>query len=89
MKLNSVYVGVEEMDRALAFYRELFETEPSQVDERYSAFEFEGVEAAHDRIEPLAPALVHDDIFEVGEYRTFQFLDTEGSRIEVFSTGSG
>ena len=48
MKLNSVYVGVEEMDRALAFYRELFETEPSQV-----------------------------------------FLDTEGNRIEVFSTGSG
>jgi predicted enzyme related to lactoylglutathione lyase len=118
VKLNSVYVGVEESDRALAFYRELFETEPSQVDERYSAFEFEGVdfglynagydggdlefgtncvpnfevedvEAAYDRIEPLAPALVHDDIFEVGEYRTFQFLDTEGNRIEVFSIGSG
>ena len=31
MKLNSVCVGLKEMDRALAFYRELFETEPSQV----------------------------------------------------------
>lgn len=39
-----MYVSVEEMDRALEFYRELFEAEPSQAEERFSTFEFDGVD---------------------------------------------
>ena len=44
MELSSVYVGVEDMERALNFYRELFETEPEQDEERFSKFEFDAVD---------------------------------------------
>lgn len=43
MDLSSVYVSVEEMDRALEFYRELFDAEPAQAEERFSTFAFDGV----------------------------------------------
>lgn len=42
--LSSVYVGVEEMDRALAFYRELLGVEPVQAEERFSTFSFGAVD---------------------------------------------
>jgi predicted enzyme related to lactoylglutathione lyase len=118
MTLSSVYVGVKDMDRALAFYRSVFGVDPEQAEERFSTFtvrpvdfglydaEYDGheftfgdncvpnfevddVESAHERIETLAPELVHDDILEFGDYRTFQFVDTEGNTIEVFSIESG
>lgn len=41
VELSSVHVGVEDMDRALDFYRELFGMEPAREDERFSTFEFE------------------------------------------------
>jgi len=41
MALRTVYVTVDDMDRALDFYRECFETEPDQAEERFSIFEFE------------------------------------------------
>jgi len=114
MTLSSVYVGVEDMERALEFYREVFETEPAQAEERFSTFEFgtadfglydagydgheftfgdncvpnfevDDVEATRDRIEGTAAEPVHDGILEFGDYRTFQFVDTEGNTIEVFS----
>ena len=117
MELSSVYVCVEEMARAVDFYRDLFETEPEQEEERFSKFEFDGgdfglynagydgyeidfgdncvpnfevadAEAAYRRIEALAPEMVHDEIQEFGEYRTFHFIDTEGNEIEVFSLDS-
>lgn len=117
MELSSVYVGVEDMERALNFYREVFGTEPAQAEERFSTFEVgpldfglydagydghefdfgdncvpnfevEDVEAARERVEPLAPVMVHDGILEFGDYRTFQFVDTEGNTIEVFSIES-
>lgn len=44
MELSTVYVTVEDMDRALAFYRELFGVDPAQVDERFSTFAFDGVD---------------------------------------------
>jgi len=113
MDLSSVYVGVEDMDRALEFYGELFGVEPAQAEERFSTFEFEGadfglynagydgyefdvgdncvpnfevedVDAARDRVEGLASE-VDDEVLEFGDYRTFQFEDTEGNTIEVFS----
>lgn len=114
MTLSSVSVGVEDMERALDFYREVFETEPTQAQERFSTFELgaadfglydagydghefafgdnsvpnfemDDVEATRDRIEETAAELVHDGILEFGDYRTFQFVDTEGNTIEVFS----
>lgn len=117
MELRSVYVGVENMDRALEFYRDLFEMEPTQTEARFSTFEFEtlafglyhaesdgfefefgnncvpnfrvdDVDAAYRRIERLAPEMVHDEILEFGEYRTFHFVDTEGNEIEVFGIDS-
>lgn len=113
MRMSSVYVCVEDMERALDFYRDLFEAEPAQEEERFSTFEFdtvdfglynagydgvdiefgdncvpnfevEDVEAAYRRIERFAPEMVHDDILEFGEYRTFHVVDTEGNVIEVF-----
>ncbi|WP_435344747.1 VOC family protein [Haloarchaeobius sp. HRN-SO-5] len=118
MELSSVYVGVEDMERALDFYRELFDVEPKQETERFSTFAFDtgdfglynagydgydvefgnncvpnfevdDVEAAYRRVEELAPEMVHEDVLEFGEYRTFHFLDTEGNEIEVFSIDSG
>lgn len=44
MQLSSVHVAVTDMDRALGFYRDLLQREPSQVDERFSIFAFEGAD---------------------------------------------
>ena len=44
MELSSVYVGVEDMDRAVDFYCELFGTEPEQEEERFSKFAFDAVD---------------------------------------------
>ncbi|WP_227353454.1 VOC family protein [Haladaptatus salinisoli] len=41
MELSSVYVCVEDMARALDFYRALFEAEPAQEVDRFSTFEFD------------------------------------------------
>ena len=38
MEMSSVYIGVEDMGRALDFYRELFEMDPKQEEERFSTF---------------------------------------------------
>jgi len=56
MELSSVYVGVEDMERALDFYRELFGMEPAEADERFSTFAFDGADfglyrAGHDGFE--------------------------------------
>ncbi len=39
MKLNSLYVTVEDMDRALRFYEKLFQKKAEVKNERYSYFE--------------------------------------------------
>lgn len=117
MELTSVYVGVEEMDRAVFFYEALFEQSPAQHEERFSRFEFGSVdfglynagydgfdlefgnncvpnfevvdiEEAWERIDQIAPEIVHDEIQVFGDYRTFHFIDTEGNEIEVFSIDS-
>ncbi|WP_135364850.1 VOC family protein [Halosimplex halophilum] len=44
MELTTVYVGVEDMDRALEFYAELFGTGPATADDRFSTFAFDGVD---------------------------------------------
>lgn len=44
MELSSVYVSVEDMDRALAFYRDLFDADPEQADDRFSRFAFGAVD---------------------------------------------
>ncbi|MFC7140842.1 VOC family protein [Halosimplex aquaticum] len=44
MKLSTVYVGVEDMDRALAFYEDVFQAEPEQAEQRFSIFEFDGAD---------------------------------------------
>lgn len=117
MEMSSVYVGVKDMERALNFYRNLFNTEPEQEEERYSTFEFDtvdfglynagydgydiefgnncvpnfevdNVETAYQRIEKIAPEMVHDEILNFGGYQTFHFMDTEGNEIEVFSIDS-
>ncbi|WP_458209430.1 VOC family protein [Haladaptatus sp. NG-SE-30] len=117
MEISPVYVGVEDVARALDFYRELFEMEPEQEEERFSKFAFDTVDFglynagydgydiefgnncvpnfevddvkdAYHRIEKIAPEMVHDEILEFGEYRTFHFIDTEGNEIEVFSIDS-
>ena len=41
MKLE-LYVAVTDMDRAIAFYRQIFRAEPMQHSERYSAFDVGG-----------------------------------------------
>ena len=33
--------------------------------------------------------MVHDEMLEIGDYRTFHFVDTEGNEIEVFSVDPG
>lgn len=43
MELNSVYVGIKDMNRALDFYQTLFEVEPTQEEERFSTSEFKTV----------------------------------------------
>ena len=118
MRLSAVYVTVDDMDRALEFYREGFDAEPAQAEDRFSIFQFDGVDfglydadhdgfdvevgnncvpnfevedvdAAFERLQDLAPAVLHDEILSFGDYRTFHFVDTEGNEIEVFSIDDG
>ena len=42
--MSSVYVSVDDMERAVDFYQELFDREPEQVGERFSTFAFDGVD---------------------------------------------
>ncbi len=42
MIINSIYVSVEDMTRAINFYKQLFEKEPSEIDERYTVFDLDG-----------------------------------------------
>lgn len=41
-QLNSLYLCVRDMDRAVKFYEEFFEMEAAQLDEIYSVFEING-----------------------------------------------
>ena len=40
--INSLYLCVNDMDRAIKFYEELFEQEVTEKDELYSVFEVNG-----------------------------------------------
>ncbi|MBD3311747.1 MAG: VOC family protein [Candidatus Magasanikbacteria bacterium] len=42
-KFNAVYLAVKDMDRAVKFYEEIFDTTVSSKDERMSSFDFENV----------------------------------------------
>lgn len=42
MRLNSLYIGVQNMNRALRFYETLLQKEPTHVEERFSYFTFDG-----------------------------------------------
>ena len=42
MELKSLYICVEDMDRAIAFYEEFFERPVSERNELYSVFELNG-----------------------------------------------
>ncbi|MDY6769525.1 MAG: VOC family protein [Candidatus Nanohaloarchaea archaeon] len=113
MELSSVYVGVEDMERALNFYRKLFGAEPVQEEERFSMFDVGGIhfglynasydgeelefgnncvpdlevddiDATYQRIQAFAPE-IDDELFETEDHILFQFKDTEGNTIEVFS----
>lgn len=42
MILNSIYVSVENMERATEFYKKLFQKEPANVDKRMTSFDLHG-----------------------------------------------
>ena len=42
MILNSIYVSVENMERAIEFYKKLFQKEPANVDTRMTSFDLNG-----------------------------------------------
>lgn len=42
MNLNALYVGVTDMDRAVEFYRDVFNREPIQLEDRFSMFDVGG-----------------------------------------------
>ncbi|GIW62586.1 MAG: hypothetical protein KatS3mg090_0412 [Patescibacteria group bacterium] len=42
MKLNTIYISVKNMKRALDFYRKLFQKEPEVEDKRFSYFNLDG-----------------------------------------------
>jgi predicted enzyme related to lactoylglutathione lyase len=46
-------------------------------------------DADDDRVDAIAPEMVHEDVPEFGDYRTFHFRDTEGNEIEVFGIDGG
>ncbi len=43
MKINSLYVGVKDMNRAIDFYKNLFQKEPEDINERFSSFDINGI----------------------------------------------
>ena len=44
LHINSLYLCVNDMDRAIKFYEELFEQEVTERDELYSVFEVNGLD---------------------------------------------
>lgn len=42
-KINAIYVAVKDMDRAVKFYEDIFDTKVSFKDERMSSFDFENI----------------------------------------------
>ena len=42
MILNSIYVSVENMERAIEFYKKLFQKEPANIDKRMTSFDLHG-----------------------------------------------
>lgn len=43
MKINSIYVTVENMDRATNFYASFFQKSPSHLDKRFTTFDISGI----------------------------------------------
>ncbi|MDY6765799.1 MAG: VOC family protein [Candidatus Nanohaloarchaea archaeon] len=112
MELDIVSITVDDMDRALAFYSEVFREEPARRDDRFSwftlenvrfglynpaangeavdfgencvaAFRTDDIEAEHERLRELAPAV--EEIQALDGYRLFHFRDTEGNLMEVYA----
>lgn len=42
MILNSMYVSVEDMERAIEFYKKFFEREPANINKRFTNFDLDG-----------------------------------------------
>jgi predicted enzyme related to lactoylglutathione lyase len=114
MKLASLYVTVDDMDRALGFYERLFGIAPDVRDKRYSSFllpkggkfdlyypaidgdkrtigtnvvpvfHSDDLDADWKRIKDLKADVVCEPM-NIGEVRLFQFRDTEGNILEIYS----
>lgn len=116
MKINSLYVCVKDMKRAVAFYEKFFGEEVNTSDDRFSIFDINGfsfglfdprkdnekcvlgnnivpniemanVNSEYERIKQIGAKIVME-MADVNGYRLFQFEDTEGNIIEVYSKGT-
>ena len=115
MKINSLYVCVKDMKRAVAFYEEFFGKKVDTFDERFSTFlidgfsyglfdpkkdneeaifgnnvtpniDVENIAEEYERVKKMGVKIVLE-MMSVNGYKLFQFEDTEGNIIEVYSKG--
>lgn len=111
--INSLYICVKDMERALHFYGEFLGQKPEAADEVFSvfniggfryclfepakvkesvvwgdsclpSFETDDIDAAMAKVEQLGCPIVFP-LKQIGSNLVFEFTDTEGNDIEVFS----
>ena len=113
MKINSLYVCVKDMKRAVTFYEEFFGQKVDTFDERFSIFlidgfsfelfdpkkdneeaiwgnnivpdiDVENIAEEYERVKKMGVKIVLE-MMSVNGYKLFQFEDSEGNIIEVYS----
>ena len=113
MKINSLYISVEDMKRAVNFYEQYFGKKVDRFDNRYSIFEINGfsfglfnpkedgedvvfgnniipnievdnIDEEYKKIKDIGAKIILD-IDEINNMKLFQFKDSEGNIIEVYS----
>ncbi len=116
MKINSLYVTVKDMQRAIDFYQKFFgiELDRNKIEDRYNAFvvngfyfglynpavegeelilgnnvvpniEVDSAEETFNLVKELEVEII-SEIKPVGSLKIFQFKDTEGNIIEIYSS---
>ncbi|MFH1088535.1 MAG: VOC family protein [Patescibacteria group bacterium] len=113
MKINSLYVCVKDMTRAISFYEKFFGKKVDVPDERFTRFDIGGfsfglydpnkdneevvhgnnivpnikvddAEKEYERVKQIGAKIILE-ILDINEFKLFQFEDTEGNVIEVYS----
>ena len=97
-KIDSLYICVNDMERAIKFYEEFFEQEVSEKGDVGSCFEVDGfrfnlfaykvVNELEKMKEKLEGKEICFPLMQIGKNWVAEFVDSEGNHIEVYTAVS-